>query len=100
MESLNDYIETIRDSLAGSGNTSRRGIRPNSYGVSDLTLSISNVEALPSKKASVDRPGARSQQRQADAEGSEQDINPRISYVQQNLPKLNDRHQRSGNGCP
>jgi hypothetical protein len=55
-----------------------RGVGTNSKVVGDLILSISNVDALPSKKAGIDGPVARSEHGQGGTEGSQQDIAPRI----------------------
>ena len=53
-------------------------VRTNSKEVGDLILSVSKVDALPSKKAGIDGPGAWSEQGQGGTEGSQQDIAPRI----------------------
>ena len=52
-----------------------RGVGTNSKVVGDL---ISQVYALPSKKAGIDVPGARSEHGQGGTEGARQDIAPRI----------------------
>src|SRR5260370_33455330 len=61
----------------------------------DLALSISKVDALPSTKASIDRPSARSEQRQGGTEGSQHDTTPRISRLREGVPQRDDHHKCS-----
>src|SRR6266481_5417280 len=77
-----------------------RGVGTNSKVVGDLILSISNVYALPSKKAGIDGPGARSEHGQGGTEGSQQDIAPRIMGMRAGAPNLNDCQKYSGDGRP
>ena|ERR1700690_3096346 len=68
--------------------------------VGDLILSISNVDALPSEKAGIDRPGARSEHGQGGTDGSQQDIAPRITGMREGAPNLNDCQNYSRDGRP
>ena len=77
-----------------------QGVGTNSKVVGDLFLSISNVYALPSKKAGIDGPGARSEHGQRGTEGSQQDIAPRIMGMREGTPDLNDRQKYSRDGSP
>ena len=77
-----------------------RGVGTNSKVVGDLMLSILNVDALPSKKAGIDRPGARSEHGQGGTEGSQQDIAPRIMGMREGAPNLNDCQKYSRDGRP
>jgi len=61
---------------------------------------LANVDALPSKQAGVDRPGAWSEQRKDNTERCQQDVNPRIPLVREEASELENRHERSGNGRP
>ena len=77
MESAADYIGTPGDTLEGPTETLlSQGIT--SYGVGELTLSVSNVDAFPSKEAGIDRPSARSKQCQGGTKGCQQDVDPQI----------------------
>ena|SRR5271163_3988878 len=76
------------------------GVGTDSKVVGELILSISNVYALPSKKAGIDRPGARSEHGQGGTEGSQQDIAPRIMGMREGAPSLNDCQKYSRDGCP
>ena len=67
-----------------------RGVGTNSKVVEDLILSILQVYALPSKKAGIDGPGARSEHGQGGTEGSQQDIAPWIMGMRAGAPNLND----------
>jgi hypothetical protein len=66
----------------------------------DLFLSISNVNALPSKKSGIDGPGARSEHGQGGTEGSQQDKAPRIMGMRESAPNFNDRQEYSRDGRP
>src|SRR5258708_21152048 len=76
------------------------GVGTNSKVVGDLILSISNVDALPSKKAGIDGPGARSEHGQGGTEGSQQDTAPRIMGMREGAPNLNDCQKYSRDGRP
>jgi len=76
------------------------GVGTNSKVVGDLILSISDVDALPSKKARIDRPTARSEQCQGGTKSSQQDATPRISGMREDLPQREDRHKHSRDGRP
>jgi len=77
-----------------------RGVETNSKVVGDLIRSISQVYALPSKKAGIDGPGARSEHGQGGTEGSQQDIAPRIMGMREGAPNLNDCQKYSRDGRP
>src|SRR6266478_5719457 len=77
-----------------------RGVGTNSKVVRDLILSISNVDALPSKKTRIDRPTARSEQCQGGTKSSQHDATPRISRMREGLPQREDRHKHSRDGRP
>lgn len=67
---------------------------------SDLILSVWRVDALPSEKAGIDGPGARSEHGQGGTEGSQQDIAPRIMGMREGAPNLNDCQKYSRDGRP
>jgi hypothetical protein len=75
-------------------------VRTNTKEVGDLTLSVWRVDALPSKEASIDGPGARSEHGQGGTEGSQQDIPPRIMGMREGAPNLNDCQKYSRDGRP
>src|SRR5258708_2729267 len=81
-------------------NTLLKYVRTNTKEVGDLTHSISRVDALPSKKAGINGPGARSEHRQGGTEGSQQDIAPRIMGMREGAPDLDDRQKYPRDGCP
>ena len=72
----------------------------NTKEVRDLTLSVSKVDSLPSKKVSIDRPGARSDQCKGGTERSQHDATPGISRMREGVPHRNDRDKHSGDGRP
>src|SRR4029077_6950616 len=76
------------------------GVGTNSKVVGDLILSISNVDALPSKKTRIDRPTARSEQCEGGTKSSQHDATPRISRMREGLPQREDRHKHSREGRP
>src|SRR6266446_6286611 len=76
------------------------GVGTNSKVVGDLILSISNVDALPSKKTRIDGPTARSEQCQGGTKSSQHDATPRISRMQKGLPQREDRHKHPRDGRP
>src|ERR1700688_1430024 len=76
------------------------GVGTNSKVVGDLILSISDGDALPSKKARIGRPTARSEQCQGGTKSSQHDATPRISVMREGLPQREDRHKHSRNGRP
>jgi hypothetical protein len=65
-----------------------------------LCISISDVDAFPSKEARIDRPRAGAKQRKGSAKSSEQDENPRISWMREGLPQRENRHKSSRNWSP
>ena len=75
-------------------------VRTNTKEVRDLTLSVSKVDSLPSKKAGIDGPGARSEHGQGGAERSQHDAAPGISRMGEGVPHRNDRDKHSGDGRP
>src|SRR4029077_14547450 len=76
--------------MGTEGNALFWGLGTNSKVVGDFILPISNVDALPSKKAGIDGPSARSEHGQGGTEGSQQDIAPRIMGMRESAPYLND----------
>jgi hypothetical protein len=77
-----------------------QGVGTNSKVVGNFIRSISRVDALPSKKAGIDGPGARSEHGQGGTEGSQQDIAPRIMGMREGAPNLNDCQKYSRDGRP
>jgi hypothetical protein len=59
-----------------------------------LCPSVSNIDAFPPIEASINRPFARSDQRQASAQGSQEDMSPYIPRLRKSVPKL--EHYRKG----
>jgi len=77
MESGADYIGTLGDTLERPTATLLRQGDP-SYGVWGLILPVTNVEALPSKQAGIDRPSTRSKQCQGGTKSCQEDVDPQI----------------------
>jgi hypothetical protein len=75
-------------------------VRTNTKEVGDLTLSVWRVDSLPSKKAGIDGPGARSEHGQGGTEGSQKDTAPRIMGMREGAPNLNDCQKYSRDGRP
>lgn len=65
-----------------------------------LTLPASDIDALPSKNASVDGPSARPEQRQRAADATQEDVSPWISRSREDAPQFNARHKRPGDRRP
>jgi hypothetical protein len=59
-----------------------------------------SFDALPSEKASVDRPQTRSQHRESATNGSHQEANHELSASRQDLPDLSQGNQGSCHGRP
>ena len=49
-------------------------------------MPIANVNAFPSKQAGINRPGAWSEQRQAYAKGSQEDVRPKVPRLREDFP--------------
>jgi len=75
-------------------------VRTNTKEVGDLTLPVWRVDALPSKKVSIDLPTARSEHGQGGTEGSQQAIATRIMGMREGAPNLNDCQKYSRDGRP
>jgi len=93
-------MESPRTPYRNRRNALLEGVGTNSKVVGDLILSIPNVYALPSKKAGIDGPRARSEHGQGGTEGSQQDIAPRIMGMREGAPNLNDCQKYSRDGRP
>ena len=63
-------------------------------------MPIANVDALPSKQTGINRPGARSEQRQGCTKGAQQDVCPGISGLREDVPNVDQRYQRSSDRRP
>src|SRR4029077_13430229 len=79
-------MESPRTPYRNGRNALLQWVGTNSIVVRDLTLSVSKVDALPSKKARIHRPAARPEQCQGGTESSQQNIDPQISGYQEDLP--------------
>lgn len=58
-----------------------------------LTLPSGDFDALPSKEASIDGPGAGSDQCKGGTEGAQQQVGPQIYRPRYCMPKLNECHK-------
>jgi hypothetical protein len=65
----------------------------------ELVLPIPDFDAFPSKKPSIDRPGAWAEQGQGSSECAQKNVNGEIPRLRASIPHLNDRYQRSGDRC-
>jgi len=59
-------------------------------GEEELTLSVSNIDALPAKEASIDRPGSRPEQREGRGERGQQNVDSDISWLREGGRQLNN----------
>ena len=64
------------------------------------SLSISDVNALPSVQAGVSRPCAWPEQRQRATKCREQDVRPRIVWLREEQPALEHDDKQARKRCP
>jgi len=61
---------------------------------------IANVDALPAEQPRVHRPGAGSEQREAAADRRQQDVNPRVARIEDEICDLKNDDERTRDRCP
>jgi len=65
-----------------------------------LTLAVSDIDALPSENASVDRPSAGSEHGQGGTDTAQEDVSPGISGLREGAPQFNAHDERPGDRRP
>jgi hypothetical protein len=77
-----------------------RGGTTDRFGGGKLTLAISDIDALPSENASVDRPSAGPERGQGSTDTAQEDVSPGISGLRESTPQLNAHHECPGDRRP
>lgn len=73
----------------------KRAIRTACGSGGELTLTISNIDSLPSKQSGIEGPCTGPEQRQSGADGCHENGRPRVFWSSNTMPHREDGNQRS-----
>jgi len=100
IDSRTTLLRAVQQLYSGSFHNSVGGRNGHTFGGYELALFISDIDALPSKEACIDRPGTRTKQSKGGSERCQQYISPAIPWLRENAPQLNKEHNTASDGGP
>lgn len=65
-----------------------------------LVLTVGTYDVLSAEEAGINGPGTRSDHGQCDAQGRQEDGDPRVTGMRIGDPQLNHGHERTSQGRP